>query len=301
MSESASSSVSPFAAARSDASRTRARASSRPRRSVRRTASRSDAIRPPVRSRLARMRSASTSRPSRALASADAAPPVAASEPDSASHSACHAPPGRSCSATSAPVRTAAWARPSSAAARAHIASTGFCLWGIAEDPPPFPSDPHLGDLGLGEKLQIEADLGDDPADEREGRAELGDPRAVRVPGQDWLDEAELPRVERRDLEAVLAQGRERAGGAAQLCGEPVGANVRQPRARVEDGLEPAGGLEPERRRDRVLQHRPPGHRRVAVLAARAPRTQRRRGRGRAARAPAPRRATSMAAVSTMS
>ena len=77
-----------------------------------------------------------------------------------------------------------------------------------------------LRDLGLGEELQVEGDLPDHAGGDREGRAELGDRRAVRVPGERRLCERELASEERGDLDASLAERREGSRRAAELGGE---------------------------------------------------------------------------------
>ena len=83
--------------------------------------------------------------------------------------------------------------------------------------------------------------------------------------GSTRLGEPELGRVEAQHLGPGVAERRERAGRAAELGGEPLVADAREPCPRVEDPVEPARGLQPERRRHRLLEQRPAGHRRVAV------------------------------------
>ena len=55
-------------------------------------------------------------------------------------------------------------------------------------------------------------------------------------------------------VERIVAQGRERSRGAAELRGQ---AQLCKPPARVDDPDEPARSLQPERRRHRLLEQRP--------------------------------------------
>ena len=180
---------------------------------------------------------------------------------------------------------------------------TGFRFCGIADEPPPSPTSADLarppsgrGAAGRG------ATFPTTPQADRERRAELGDrARGSYATGASARRARARGRTGRRPR-CLLAERRERPRRAAELGGEPVWrGRPRGARARVEHRDEPAGRLEPERRRHRVLEHCPPRHRRVAVRAR-----ERRAGVGRAGEvAPTtrsrPRRATSIAAVSTMS
>ena len=181
---------------------------------------------------------------------------------------------------------TDACARVSSAAARAVTAPTTLRFCGIADEPPPLAALAHLSDLRLREQEDDRAPIfARTPASDLEGRAELGDSDAVRVPGQRRLGEIELEGVQARDLGPVLAERSERPGGTARAGprGSCRGAATSRARA-SSSGDEPAGSLEPERRRHGLLEQRATGHRRVAVVSGRAPRTPPRRGRPRRAR-----------------
>ena len=87
-------------------------------------------------------------------------------------------------------------------------------------------------------------------------------PRAV-CHGSAGGPEPEPPGEVLRDRRAGVAERGERPGGAAELRVEP---RPQQAGARVERRVEPAGGLEPERDRERLLEQRPARHRGGGVL-----------------------------------
>ena len=201
-------------------------------------------ISPRVASRLARIRSGCTTRPSSTSAMSTAAPPAAASAPAMPSHSACQAPAARSCSCTRLPVRSVAERlRPACtgererrsdrvALVRERGGSAAALAGGLAQ----------LADLGLGHEHDVERDLAERARQRREGRSQGGDAHARGVPGQRGLLQGELARHAAHDLGAVLAQGGQRAGRAAQLHGQPVARVDTQPPG-LEHADEPRRGL----------------------------------------------------------
>ena len=70
-----------------------------------------------------------------------------------------------------------------------------------------------------------------------------------------------------RDVGSVLTHGSKRSDSAAELRRESPVPQLCEPCACLEDSDEPAGCLEPERRRHGLLQQGATGHRRVAVRA----------------------------------
>ena len=122
-------------------------------------------------------------------------------------------------------------------------------------------------------------------ARDAERARERGQPIAVRVPGHRRHWKVEERAQPRRDVEAVGAERRQRAGGAAELqhssgLSSADSSAVRRACERVE----PAGSLQTERDRRRLLQPRASGHGRARVHGGRARRGGRRRGEGRARR-----------------
>ena len=91
--------------------------------------------------------------------------------------------------------------------------------------------------------------------------------RRFECHGSDGLGQRELLGVEADDLERSIAQRRERACGSAELRREPLLLYDSERSPRVDHTDEPAGGLQPERRRHRLLQEGARGHRRRPVRA----------------------------------
>jgi hypothetical protein len=116
----------------------------------------------------------------------------------------------------------------------------------------------HLPHLGLGEQHEVEPDLAHRPGGDGERRAEFGHAAARRVPRQVRGTEAEPLREPGHHARAVAAERGERARRAAELHVEP---GAREAGARVERRVEPAGGLQPEGDRQRLLEQRTAGHR----------------------------------------
>ena len=169
---------------------------------------------PPVRSRLARIRSACTSSPSSASARAAAAPPVNASARDSASHSACQAPAARSCSCACAAISTDAAPRTPCAHDRQRRADR-VALVRQRRRPAAAPGRRlgQLPHLGLRHQLHVERDLLDRPA--VRARAAPSCPiRSRRVcQGSTGSAGLELGGDRRQQLDALVAEGSERARG----------------------------------------------------------------------------------------
>ena len=206
-------------------------------------------------------------RPSSDSRSAAAAPPVKPSAARSGRHSACHAPAARSCSWAIAAEqdRDAAADACCAQRQRAHRGRPGCAC---AASPTSRRGPAGLGDLAdLGLRQQHRRRARSCRASRRRrasARGQLGRPRRARVPGQHRLGEAELRGQLGEHPRPVLAERGERAGRAAEL--RRRGAPPASRSARVEQRRQPAGGLEPERRRQRLLQQRAAGHQRVAVL-----------------------------------
>ena len=79
--------------------------------------------------------------------------------------------------------------------------------------------------------------------------------------------QVELVCEEVEQCDAAVAEARKRSGCAAELRREPLLGDLLESQAGLDDRSQPAGGLEAERRRHRVLQERPGDHGRLAVLA----------------------------------
>ena len=145
------------------------------------------------------------------------------------------------------------------------MAATGFRLWGMVDAGPGPASVAHLADLRLGEQDEVERRFGDRRRDRTEGAGEVRDPGPFRMPRSDRLAQPQLVREEPHDRRSILTERRERARGAPQLDRKALAADDGQSLGgRVQTG-QPDGGLRPERRRDRLLEERPPGHDRRAV------------------------------------
>ena len=218
---SSSSNVRPESAARSAAARTISCAPSPPGCPARRKATRSATISPSVSSRFSRIRSASTSSPS--TASRDR-PRRTARVRERTRERVPLGLPGaggalvllddRPCEDGRVPAREL---RARASEGRPH----GVALLRQRGRPAAGPL-PHLSDLRLREQCDVEPDLREHSGGRVERAAELGDPRPVRVPGQRRRRQVELLREETEHLHAVLAEGRQRPGRAAELGREPL-------------------------------------------------------------------------------
>ena len=212
------------------------------------------------------MRASFTSRPSRALASAAAAPPVVPRAPESASHPACQLPAPRSCSPASDPTSTDAWPRTSAAPALVHMEPTGLCFCGIADEPPASPPSRTSPTSVCARSCTSSAILASDAGSDLERGTELGDADPVRMPRHGRLGEPELPGEERRDLDAPVAERRQGPRRPAKLRRETI-PKLAKAVIGVEHADEPPGGLQPEGRRNRLLEQRPSCDRGVAVCS----------------------------------
>jgi hypothetical protein len=85
------------------------------------------------------------------------------------------------------------------------------------------------------------------------------------MPGQGRLGQVELGGQVGQDRQAAVAEGGQGPGGPAQLHGQLVAVDPGQPAAGLVQADQPAGRLEPEGHRDRLLEQGPPGHQGVAV------------------------------------
>jgi hypothetical protein len=90
------------------------------------------------------------------------------------------------------------------------------------------------------------------------------------VPCDDRLGELELGGKAGEHFERGAAERRQRARGATELRGQALVADGAQARRALVEGHEPAGRLQPEGDRHRLLEQRAAGHDRRAVLAGKA-------------------------------
>ena len=245
------------------------------------------------------MGSASTSRARRAPRRGSRRPrrPAKASAPESASHSACQAPIARSCSWGSAASRRGD-RRAAGGHRREQHRGDRVALVGHGRGAARRRLG-HLGDLGLAEQRDVARDLRDPPAvtpARRRARRSGPGPRARGAAGRRARAGAEWARPRR-----VTGRRAGRACPRRRRTRPRAGrADPDEPRGARRGARQPAGRLQPERGRHRVLEQRPPGHRRRDG-AGRAGRHSAARGSSSAQTRPSPRRATSMAAVSITS
>ena len=227
---------------------------------------------PPVSSRLARRRSTSISRPSAMSTTALSAPEVTSASAGNVIHSACQPPSARSCSWTWAARMVAARLGATVAADSAAAAPTGLRLCGRVEEPPRPGARrlERLADLGLHHQRDVAGDLAAGAGEDARRR------RRLRPGGRGGCARARRAvQVEQRreplgHVEAVLAERRQRAGGAAELQHQRLPAQPAQPVARARQRRGIAGELEPERHRQRVLHQRARHRKRAAVACRRA-------------------------------
>src|SRR5919106_1408836 len=84
---------------------------------------------------------------------------------------------------------------------------------------------PRLADLRLRQQDDVERDLRDSACSELERRPELGDARAVAVPRRNRARELQLVRECFGELESVVTERGQRAGGSSELRRKPIVAN----------------------------------------------------------------------------
>ena len=201
---------------------------------------------------------------------AAAAPPRVGERVRERPHSACQAPSARSCSCTSPPDEQL---RPQRAPARArhrerrtHRVALLRHRRGAAA--PAGSAD--LADLGLLEQRHVEPDLGARPGGDCERGAELGHGRPVGVPRKQPARRARArPRRAARPASPSAPSAAQRARRTAELSRRRPLPQRGQPRPCGHDRDEPAGGLQPEGRRHRLLEQRARGHRRQPVASRR--------------------------------
>ena len=245
------------------------------------------------RSRFARIRSGSTIRFSSSSRDQAAADPTSPSSSRCTPHSACHAPAARSCSCSIAaehvtrPGRARAWCRPAPRPTRPG------CACG------PSRSSRHARDRRprctsatscWASSVTSRAIFGEHARERPEPGRQGGRPHPDRLPWQRRLGQAQLrgnPAGDRRGPGADRSAHLYRELRVADLLQAAVGG--------VEAG-QPRCGPQPERDRQRLLQQRPPDHRRapmgvgepsgrVGTARGRRPAAARARGR-RSASAP---------------
>ena len=214
---------------------------------------------------------------------------------DSAPHSLCHAPAARSCSPAIASSSTPTAPRTDRAAARARIAPTGFCLCGIADEPPRPPSlDSATSPTSVcASSTTSSATFSHAPA-----------ATASAAPSSATGCGRRATAARRRRARAARRSGRDQARRRAPTgppsCAGKL-ARAAGAGARRGDAAQPAGGLEPEGDRQRLLHQRAAGHHACSRCSSAS--------RAHAATTPSSsarisaraRRATSIAAVSRMS
>ena len=192
---------------------------------------RSATISPRVAARLRATASASTCSPATSRAAVPVAPRARRSSSRRVGHSACHAPSGRSSTASAAArCRVAPSCGARSAAERMSTDAAGFCFCGMADEPPPTPSD-ELADLGAAERRDVGGDDADRVDRLHERIAQFGDRPAGGVPGRVGGGQVQLGRERggqfgRGIRSEQLDERGERSAGAAQLCGQGVGGGI---------------------------------------------------------------------------
>ena len=152
----------------------------------------------------------------------------------------------------------------SRAEARASAAPTGFRFWGIVDDAPaPAATSPTSV---WARSRTSSAILAAAPA----STASAPPSSAIRVRGSCATGGPARPgRARRRRARAPGCprhRSRRACRGAAELGGEPLLGDLGQQASRLGDPDQPAGCLEPERRRHSLLQQGARGHRRRPVL-----------------------------------
>ncbi len=125
----------------------------------------------------------------------------------------------------------------------------------------------RFADFGLHQQRDVARDLSAGAGEDREGGGDLRQPVAVGVPRCVRRRQIEQRREPVGHRQAVLAERRERPGGAAELQRQRLLAQPAQALARARQGRRVARELEPERHRQRVLQ-RGARHRGGAAMAA---------------------------------
>ena len=90
-----------------------------------------------------------------------------------------------------------------------------------------------LGHLGLHQERDVAGDLAAGAGEDRECRRDLGEPVAVAVPGRFRQRQVEQGGKPLGDVEARVAERRERAGRAAELQHQRLPAQSPQPLARA--------------------------------------------------------------------
>ena len=127
-----------------------------------------------------------------------------------------------------------------------------------------------LGEFGRGHDHEVECDLAQRAGDEREEVDGFGQAVARHVPCRSRLGEAELGTECRLYVEALVAQRRQRAGGAGELADQHARLQLLEPFGMAIEHGEPDRDLVAEGDGQRVLQVRAARHRRVAVLSREA-------------------------------
>ena len=124
----------------------------------------------------------------------------------------------------------------------------------------------RFADIGLHHQRNVARDLAAGAGDDGEHRGRFRDAVAVGVPGRVGQRQLELLRQSFRDLQSLVAEGGERAGGAAELQRQRLAAQALQPQLRAVQRRGIFGELQSERHRQRMLQPGAGDHRGIAVL-----------------------------------
>jgi hypothetical protein len=134
----------------------------------------------------------------------------------------------------------------------------------------------HLADLGTGHPQHVQRDLAEGAGDEAQDRPEIAQRDAQGVPRNDGGSESQFRGERRHEAQGprravvpvavrVSRVGRSRARSPGELDRKPFRAQHAHPRPALEHQIQPAGRLQPEGDRHRVLGARPAGHQRAAM------------------------------------
>jgi hypothetical protein len=124
----------------------------------------------------------------------------------------------------------------------------------------------RLAHFRLHHQLEVSGELGERAGQKPEEAPRLGDAVALGMPGDLGLREPELVRQRLLHRQPVVAKGRKRTRGAAELDHLDARADLGEPRPMALQGGEQARHLEAECDRNRLLQVGAGRHRRRAMI-----------------------------------
>ena len=119
--------------------------------------------------------------------------------------------------------------------------------------------------LGLHQQDDVAGEFAEAAADQAEETRDLGHALAIGVPRRLGQGQAELRRQRLGDGAALIAQGGERAGRAAELHGKIAAFQLFEAREMIGQRREPDRAFVAEGDRQRLLQEGAPRHRQIAV------------------------------------